>query len=51
MSQTFNTAQPIYLQIVQRLCRQLVRGELQAGDKLPSVRDLSLRMGVNPNTA
>ncbi|MCL6479147.1 MAG: GntR family transcriptional regulator [Peptococcaceae bacterium] len=50
MSGTFNPTQPIYLQIVQRLCRQLVRGELRAGDKLPSVRELALQTGVNPNT-
>lgn len=50
MSRSFNTTQPIYQQIVQRLCRQVVRGELQSGDKLPSVRELSLQLGVNPNT-
>ncbi|ACV62486.1 transcriptional regulator, GntR family [Desulfofarcimen acetoxidans DSM 771] len=51
MSQSFNTTQPIYLQIIQRLCRQVIRGELGSGDKLPSVRDLAVQMGVNPNTA
>lgn len=51
MSQTFNSTQPIYLQIVQRLCRQIIRGELTAGNKLPSVRELAVQMGVNPNTA
>lgn len=51
MSQNFNTTQPIYLQIIQRLCRQIIRGELKAGDKLPSVRELAVQMGVNPNTA
>lgn len=51
MTQSFNTTQPIYLQIIQRLCHQVIRGELRAGDKLPSVRDLALQMGVNPNTA
>ncbi|MEG6523771.1 GntR family transcriptional regulator [Desulfotomaculum sp. 1211_IL3151] len=50
MGQEFNTNQPIYLQIVQRLCRQIIRGELGAGDKLPSVRELAVQMGVNPNT-
>ncbi|GAB6178756.1 GntR family transcriptional regulator [Desulfotomaculum defluvii] len=50
MGQDFNTNQPIYLQIVQRLCRQIIRGELGAGDKLPSVRELAVQMGVNPNT-
>lgn len=50
MSQPFNTTQPIYLQILQRICRQVVRGELKAGDKLPSVREMALQTGVNPNT-
>lgn len=51
MGQSFNTTQPIYLQIIQRLCRQVIRGQLKAGDKLPSVRELAVQMGVNPNTA
>lgn len=50
MTQQFNATQPIYLQIVLRLCRQIVRGELKAGDKLPSVRELAVQLGVNPNT-
>ncbi|AQS58422.1 MULTISPECIES: GntR family transcriptional regulator [Eubacteriales] len=50
MGHDFHTNQPIYLQIIQRLCRQIIRGELGAGDKLPSVRELAVQMGVNPNT-
>lgn len=50
MGQDYNTNQPIYLQIVSRLCRQVVRGELKAGDKLASVRELAVQSGVNPNT-
>lgn len=50
MVQSFHNNQPIYLQIVQRLCRQILRGELGPGEKLPSVRDLAVQMGVNPNT-
>jgi GntR family transcriptional regulator len=50
MSQPFNNTQPIYLQILQRVCRQVVRGEIKAGDKLPSVREMALQIGVNPNT-
>ncbi len=50
MNQSFNPHEPIYLQIVRRLCRQLVRGELSAGDKLPSVREMAVQSGVNPNT-
>jgi len=50
MSQAFNNTQPIYLQIMRRLCRQVVRGELKAGEKLPSVREMAVQTGVNPNT-
>ncbi|MDD4239338.1 MAG: GntR family transcriptional regulator [Desulfotomaculaceae bacterium] len=50
MSQSFNNTQPIYLQIMRRLCRQVVRGELKAGAKLPSIREMAVQTGVNPNT-
>lgn len=50
MSEAFNNTQPIYLQILRRVCRQVVRGEIKAGDKLPSVREMALHSGVNPNT-
>jgi GntR family transcriptional regulator len=50
MSQSYNATQPIYLQIIRRLCRQVVRGDLKAGEKLPSVRDMAAQAGVNPNT-
>ena len=50
MTWTFDNNKPIYLQIVERLKRQIVARELAAGDKLPSVRDLAQTAGVNPNT-
>lgn len=50
MSGQFSTAKPIYLQLVQRICRQIVRGEVRPGEKLPSVRDMAVQFGVNPNT-
>lgn len=46
----FNTSQPIYQQLVQRICWQIIRGDIQAGEKLPSVREMGLINGVNPNT-
>ncbi len=30
--------------------KQIVKGELKGGDKLPSVRELSTELKVNPNT-
>lgn len=41
---------PIYLQIEQRLVKQIVQGQLQAGDRLPSVRKLAVAETVNVNT-
>ena len=49
-SKEFTSTQPIYLQLVSRICKQIVRGEVSPGDKLPSVREMAIESGVNPNT-
>lgn len=41
---------PIYVQIVDEVRRALVLGTLGPDDPLPSVRDLAVRLRVNPNT-
>lgn len=41
---------PIYLQLMERIQRDIISGIYHAGDKLPSVRDLALEAAVNPNT-
>lgn len=46
----FDSATPIYLQLAERIQRQIVRGDLKPGEKLPSVRDMGVQSGVNPNT-
>jgi len=46
----FSGLAPIYYQIIMKICGRIVRGELQPGDKLPSVRELATQYGVNPNT-
>lgn len=46
----FDKAQPIYLQIIDKIKKALARGSLNPGDKLPSQRELALTLGVNPNT-
>lgn len=51
MTETFSGKSPIYDQIVQKLCNRIIRGEINPGDKLPSVRELAVEYGVNPNTA
>ncbi|PAD37852.1 GntR family transcriptional regulator [Terribacillus sp. 7520-G] len=50
MADTFQSSQPIYLQLAERLNRQIVSGELKPGDKLPSVREMAVSSKVNPNT-
>lgn len=47
----FNSALPIYLQVMTDIKRNIVTGILSAGEKLPSVRDLALHYTINPNTA
>ena len=41
---------PIYLQIVRHIKRGIVSGTVQHGDEVPSRRQLSALLGVNPNT-
>lgn len=50
MNEKFNTTTPIYLQLVERINRQIISGQLRPGDKLPSVREMAVQAGVNPNT-
>ena len=40
----------IYEQVIDNLKELIMTGELAAGDKLPSVRELSKEITVNPNT-
>lgn len=46
----FDSGQPIYRQIMDDYQKQLVRGELQPGDKIPSQREYAQTHQVNPNT-
>lgn len=43
-------SRPIYMQIMEIIQMDIFSGKYQAGDKLPSVRDLALLASVNPNT-
>lgn len=40
----------VYVQIENHVQFAIASGRLKAGDQLPSVRELSERLGVNPNT-
>lgn len=46
-----NDRLPIYLQIVRQVKEQMLVGELQAGDELPSVRELGDALGISLHTA
>jgi DNA-binding transcriptional regulator YhcF (GntR family) len=46
----FNAHKPIYLQICSQLYEKILGGELKADDRLLSVRELGIELGVNPNT-
>ena len=50
MSWVLDLGRPIYLQIVERLELSIVSGQFKPGDKVPSVRELAVEAGVNPNT-
>lgn len=41
---------PIYVQLMERIQRDIISGVYKPGDKLPSVRDLAVEAAVNPNT-
>ena len=47
----YNTASPIYLQVINELKKRMVKGELKPGEKMPSNRELAILFKVNQNTA
>ena len=46
----FNGSEPIYLQIADEVIMRMISGQYAPGSKLPSVRELAVEAGVNPNT-
>ena len=50
MPWTMSSERPIYLQLVDRIKRQIASGVYSPGDRFPSVRELALEAAVNPNT-
>ncbi|MGI6010030.1 MAG: GntR family transcriptional regulator [Ruminococcus sp.] len=50
MSWVLDSGRSIYLQIVERIELEIVSGKYKPGDKVPSVRELAVEAGVNPNT-
>lgn len=46
----FDDRMPIYLQIMDLIKKDIVTCKLKCGNKLPSVREMSTNLKVNPNT-
>lgn len=46
----FHGEKPIYLQIADVFCENILSGVLKADDRIPSVREYGAQIGVNPNT-
>ncbi|HEY3760424.1 MAG TPA: GntR family transcriptional regulator [Verrucomicrobiae bacterium] len=46
----FHSGIPVYKQIANRLMTAMADGTLKNGDRLPTIRELHERLGVNPNT-
>ena len=45
-----HSGQPIYRQVIEQVRRQILAGQLRAGEQLPSVRELAAQLHVNPMT-
>ena len=50
MEWNFKNGIPIYTQIIDEMTMRIASGLYAPGEKLPSVRDLAMDAGVNPNT-
>ena len=46
----FDPNKPIYLQISDAICEQILLGILSPEERIPSVREYGASIGVNPNT-
>lgn len=46
----FNNRKPIYLQIVDYFLDNIISGKYSFGNRIMSVRELAIQLGVNPNT-
>ena len=49
-SLAFDDRLPIYRQIILQFNRAFVRGDIKPGDRIPSIRELSVFLKVNTNT-
>jgi GntR family transcriptional regulator len=47
----FRDNQAIYLQIADFMCENILQKKWLEGEKIPSIRDIAVKVEVNPNTA
>ena len=47
----FSNDKAIYVQMADRLCDEILEGTYKADDRIPSVREYSVMLEVNTNTA
>lgn len=50
MEWKFDESRSIWQQITEQLSARILSGEFENGQRIPSVRELALDAGVNPNT-
>lgn len=46
----YKDRRPIYEQVVEKFQQMILRGALQSGESMPSVRSLAMELSLNPNT-
>lgn len=46
----YKDRRPIYEQVVERFQELIVRGVMEPGEQMPSVRSLAMELSINPNT-
>ncbi len=50
MSGSFKKSTSIYLQIAESICDKILLKEYLEEEKIPSIRDMAVKLEVNPNT-
>ena len=46
----FSSGIPVYKQIINTICTAVSSGKLRQGEKLPTIKELTQQLNVNPNT-
>ena len=46
----FDNPKGIYEQIAEHICARIIQNEWHVGERIPSIRELAIEQGVNPNT-